>query len=219
VIGMRGAGAALVAAAALFWISWILMPGVGVTDARRIFELVSAQRPLAAASVVVQLVSAVLYVPPLLGVVARPDLGTRRDVQWGAGLWLVGATGSAADAVLHLLAYAMTAPGLDPAPLVPVMEFMQGPGLLLLAPLLAAFFVGGAWLSVSLGRAGVVSRWNPALHGLALVVALAGAAAARADLVAPRLVGLAFLLVICAAQAWLGVALRALRMSAPRSAS
>jgi hypothetical protein len=77
--------------------------------------------------------------------------------------------GSAADAVLHLLAYAMTAPGLD------TMAFMQGPGLLLLAPLILCFFVGGAWLSVALARAGIVPRWNPLLHGAA--VGVAGSAA------------------------------------------
>jgi hypothetical protein len=42
-------------------------------------------------------------------------------------LLLLGAMGSAADAVLHLLAYAMTAPGLDRGPLLEVMAFMQGP--------------------------------------------------------------------------------------------
>jgi hypothetical protein len=83
--------------------------------------------------------------------------------------------GSAADAVLHLLAYAMTAPGLDTGSLLRVMAFMQGPGLLLLAPLILCFFVGGAWLSVALARAGIVPRWNPLLHGAA--VGVAGSAA------------------------------------------
>jgi hypothetical protein len=77
-------------------------------------------------SVVVQLVSAVLYVPALLGLLARTRLGRIRGVRWGAALLLIGAMGSAADAVLHLLAYAMTAPNLDRATLVTVMTFMQG---------------------------------------------------------------------------------------------
>jgi hypothetical protein len=43
------AGICLAAAAGLFWLSWALMPGVGVTDAGRIFELVASQRPACAA--------------------------------------------------------------------------------------------------------------------------------------------------------------------------
>ncbi|HWQ35241.1 MAG TPA: hypothetical protein VNQ79_20515 [Blastocatellia bacterium] len=125
------------------------MPGVGVTDAEQIFRLVASQRSLVAASVIIQLISAVLYVPALLGTAseaiftvsvncdppAQALLGTASEaitgqipgVKWSAGLLLVGATGSAADAVLHLLAYAMTAPGLDLATLIRVMAFMQGP--------------------------------------------------------------------------------------------
>ena len=38
----------LSAAAVLFWLSWALMPGVGVTDPAQIFALVSSQRPLVA---------------------------------------------------------------------------------------------------------------------------------------------------------------------------
>jgi hypothetical protein len=56
----RLAGASRVAAAALFWLSWLLMPGVGVTDTRRSFELVGARRSAVLASVVLQLVSAAL---------------------------------------------------------------------------------------------------------------------------------------------------------------
>jgi hypothetical protein len=115
--------------------------------------------------------------------------------------------GSAADAVLHLLAYAMTAPGLDTGSLLRVMAFMQGPGLLLLAPLILCFFVGGAWLSVALARAGIVPRWNPLLHGAAVGVAGVGGALASAGLVSPRIVGLAFLALVSAAQVAVGVAL------------
>jgi len=32
----RNAGLLLIIAAALFWLSWLLMPGVGVTDAAKI---------------------------------------------------------------------------------------------------------------------------------------------------------------------------------------
>jgi hypothetical protein len=204
----RLAGASLVAAAALFWVSWLLMPGVGVTDTQRIFELVGARRSAVLASVVLQLASAALYAPALVGVAARPALGSRSAVRVGAGLLLVGAMGSAADAVLHLLAYAMTAPGLDRAALAPAMEFMQGRGLALLAPLLLAFFAGSGWLSVAFARAGAVSRWNPRLLLLAGLVALGGAALAARGVVSGRAVGLVALGLVSAAQGWLGIAIR-----------
>jgi hypothetical protein len=195
----------LTAAAALFWAAWVLMPGVGVTDPAQIFQLVSARRSLVAISVVVQLVSAVLYVPALLA--ALQDGSRIRGVRAGAGLLLVGAMGSAADAVLHLLAYAMTMPGLEPVTLTRVMAFMQGPGLVLLAPMILSFFAGGAALSIAFARAGIVSRWNPALHLAALAVAVAGGALASAGLMSARAVGLAVLALFSAPQCLVGVAL------------
>lgn len=36
--------AALIAAAFLFWLAWVLMPGVGVTDTLQIFSLVGPRR-------------------------------------------------------------------------------------------------------------------------------------------------------------------------------
>jgi hypothetical protein len=199
----RSSGVLLASAAALFWLAWSFMPGVGVTDARRIFELVGSQRGDVLVSVIVQLVSAVLYVPALLGVAADARLGAWR----AAGVLLVGAMGSAADAVLHLLAYAMTAPGVDPAPMIPVMQFMQGPGLALLGPLLLAFFAGGAWLSIAAARAGLVPRWNPWLHAIAIGVAIAGGASAKAGIGSPRIAGLAMLAIVSAAQIQVGLGL------------
>lgn len=201
------AGMSLVAAAVSFWLSWLLMPGVGVTDAERIFELVASQRSSVAFSVVAQLLSAVLYVPALLGVVSRAEFGSAPSVRRGAGLLLVGAMGSAADAILHLLAYAMTAPDLESGSLIRVMEFMQGPGLLLLAPLIACFFLGGAWLSVALAKVGVVSRGSAHLHGVAVGVAVVGGALASTGMVPARAVGLAALGAVSGAQVWVGVAL------------
>lgn len=201
-------GLLFVAASVLFWISWLLMPGVGVTDAAQIFALVGSHRSLVAMSVVTQLVSAILYVPALAGVLSDADLRAVRAVRWGAGLLLVGAMGSAADAVLHLLAFAMTAPGVDHASMVPVMAFMQGQGLMLLAPLILSLFVGGAVLSIALARAGVVSRWNPWMHAIAMAAAVIGGALASSGLVPARVVGLAFLAVVAASQVWVGMVLQ-----------
>ena len=122
---IRRPGPCLAAAAALFWACWLLMPGVGVTDAERILELVGSRRSAVLASVIVQLVSALLYSPALVGMVADARLGADPGVRRGAALLLAGAMGSAADAVLHLLAYAMTLPGQDAGALAAVMRFMQ----------------------------------------------------------------------------------------------
>src|SRR5690349_6199653 len=100
----------MAAAGTLFWLAWALMPGVGVTDPAQIFALVSAHRPFVAVSVLVQLISAMCYAPAVVAFASHPDWRRLATVRWGAALLAIGAMGSAADAVLHLLAYAMTAP-------------------------------------------------------------------------------------------------------------
>jgi hypothetical protein len=150
------------------------------------------------ASVIAQLVSAACYAPALVGVARLPEAAGRRSLVAGAVLLLIGAMGSAADAILHLLAVEMVAPGIDRTAMVPVMERMQGPNLVLLAPLILAFFVGSLVLAIGFVRAGLVSRWNPWLFALAPpALALGG--------------GLALLACVSASQAWLGVALRGAR--------
>jgi hypothetical protein len=190
------------------------MPGVGVTDPAAIFALVSAQRRSVATSVIVQLVSAVLYIPALVGLVADPQLGPQRGVRAAAGLMSAGAMGSVADAVLHLLAFAMTAHGVDSHAMIPVMGFMQGSGLLLVSPLILAFFVGGGWLSYALARTGSVPRAVGHLHWAAPLVAAIGGALATNGLVSARAIGLLALGCVAAAQIWTGVALSA--RTAPR---
>lgn len=204
---MQRTGLLLIGSALLFWLSWLLMPGVGVTDARQIFALVTTQRSLVMASVVIQLISAVLYVPALLGVVSDKKLGGVPTVQRWSGVLLVGVIGSAADAVLHLLAFAMTEPGLEIETLVRVMSFMQGPGLLLLAPLILCFFIGVGGLSLAFANARIMSPWNFRLHLIAIVVAVIGGLLATKGLIPSRVVGLVALGIISAAQVWIGIAL------------
>ena len=199
-----------VAAAGLFWSSWWLMPGVGVTDASEIFNLVGSRRPYVMLSVITQLLSAALYVPALLGISHTSD----RGVRWGAGLLLLGAIGSAIDAIFHLLAYAMTAPGLERAALLQVMAFMQGPGLRLVAPFIISFFAGSVVLSIALTRKHAVSKSSGYTFLIALGIALAGAPAASAGIVSPRAVGLSILAAVTMAQAILGAELGRLELRA-----
>ena len=190
----RAAGLNLVAAALCFWLAWWLMPAVGITDTREIFAQVAAHAAAVRASVILQLGSTALYVAGLVGVLQLPEAGRHRSLVAGAALLLLGTAGSAADAVLHLLAVEMVAPGIDRDAMIPVMERMQGPNLALLGPLIASFFAGSIVLALGAARAGIVSRWNPWLFAAALpALALGG--------------GLALLACVCASQAWLGVAL------------
>jgi hypothetical protein len=187
------------------------MPGVGITDAQKILDGVAQQRALVSASVVVQLFSAACYAPALIGLVARPSAGSDRQMCTAAIFLLIGAMGSAADAIFHLLAYAMTAPGLDPSSFVGLMQIMQGQGLRFILPLSAAFLVGSVWLSVVLARRHLVSLWNPALHGLALGVAIAGGLLSSDVGVSDRTVGLAVIALVVGSQIWAGAALVGIR--------
>jgi hypothetical protein len=103
----------------LFWLSWLLMPAVGITDTREIFERVAANAASVRASVILQLASAACYAPALVGIARLPEAAQRRSLVAGAVLLLLGAMGSAADAVLHLLAVEMVAPGIDRDAMIP----------------------------------------------------------------------------------------------------
>ena len=203
----RIAGASLIAAAALFWLSWLLMPGVGITDAGRILDLVGQQPARVRASVAAQLLSAACYAPALVGFVATRRLRRQRAIRVGSILLSIGAMGSAADAVFHLLAVEMVGPDIDRAAVLPVMARMQGAGLLFIAPMILAFFVGSGVLALGFARAGVVARVNPYTVLLAVALAGVGGSLAAGNAAAARAVGLGVLGLVSASQAWLGVAL------------
>lgn len=179
--GVRGiAGACLIGAGVSFWLAWFLMPLPGTTDAAFILEQVALTRGSVFASVAVQLVSSALLVPGVLGVVQATPLRESRSAFLAASLVGIGATGFAADAIYHLLAAEMVAPGVSREAMLPVMERFQSADLVFIVPQLLALVVGVAWLALLAARAGAASRWTPRLLALALVVAVAGGAAARA---------------------------------------
>ena len=204
----RVASVSLIGAAVLFGVAWFLMPVAGVTDAEEIFRIVSPQRGAVLAASILALLAAVLYVPAMIAIIRSTDQPYHARVWRPAAILTVGTLGLATDAIDHLLAYAMTAPGVDQSAQVEVMAWMQGPALLLISPLFASFFVGAVWLSVAFARAGAISRWNPGLYGVALGIAVVGAALATAtDLIETRTVGVLTLGTVAVAQAWLGVVL------------
>jgi hypothetical protein len=185
----------LVAAAVLFWVAWLLMPAVGITDAQLIFDLVGTHRSQVLASSVVQLVSAACYAPALVQLA-----GAHPPFRVGAVLLLIGAMGSAADAIFHQVAYEMTAPGVPAEAMLPVMARMQGPGLVWILPLIFCFFAGSVALFLAARRAGSprAARVVWMLVG-ALAAALAGCAVANV-LVPGRAIGLTVLALVSALQ-------------------
>lgn len=203
---MRATGAWLLLASAGFWLSWWLMPGVGVTDTATIFALVSQQRAGVYASVVVQLISAAAYVVGAGRLLASDRARASRAMRVGGALLAVGGVGSAADAMFHLVAFEMTAPGTDLPAMVPVMQRLQGPDLGLLAPFIVAFLAGHILVALAwrnhdrLARAG----WWLVVSLPAVVVL--GAFARRADLVSGRIVGLAVLGVVSGSLALVAIA-------------
>lgn len=206
-MSQRFAGAALLLAAALFWLAWALMPGVGITDAGRILELVGEHAARVRVSVAAQLLSAACYAPALVGIVATRRLRRQRAVRAGAILLSIGAMGSAADAVFHLLAAEMVAPGVDRAAMLPVMARLQGAGLLYIAPLILCFFAGSAVLALGFVRAGAAPRASVLLLLAALALAVVGGPLASGADAAARAVGLGVLGLVSASQVWLGLAL------------
>jgi hypothetical protein len=189
--GRIGLGLAAVA----FFGAWLLMPGVGITDAERIFALVGAHRGQVMLSSVLQLFSAACYAPAAVAlVVARPTLRV------SAALLLVGAMGSAADAVFHLFAYEMTAPGAPREALLPVMARMQGPGLVWILPLIACFFVGTGLLARAAHRADGGRSGRRVAIGLAVVLALLFTLAFARQIAPGRAIGLALLAWAAASQ-------------------
>jgi catechol 2,3-dioxygenase-like lactoylglutathione lyase family enzyme len=187
------AGAWLVAASLGFWLAWWLMPGVGVTDPAQVLALVGGSRPSVYLSVLFQLASAAAYAPGVAGLLGSRLARASRGVRLGGVLLLIGAMGSAADAVYHLVAYEMTAPGIETDAMRLVQQRLQGPDLALLLPFVAAFFAGHALLVLGLARRGYAPRAGRALLAAVPVVATAGALAASAGLVPARWVGLAAL--------------------------
>ena len=205
---MRGiAGTSLVVASVGFWLSWMLMPGVGVTDTATIFALVGANRSSVFASVVLQLLSAAAYAPALVAIAASDHARESRAMRAGCVLLAIGAMGSAADAVFHLVAYEMADPAVMSEAMAPVMRRLQGPDLGLLLPFVVAFFSGSAVLAVARRKGGTFARVGFLALIAAPAVLLAGAPLVRFGLLAGRVVGLAFLGAIAGSLAMMGLSM------------
>jgi hypothetical protein len=85
--------------AIMFWISWALMPGVGIMDAARILELVGTQPDRLLLSSILQLGSAALFALAVLGLARRFPRSRNAWAAVGSSLLAVGACGDTADAI------------------------------------------------------------------------------------------------------------------------
>ncbi|WP_207496080.1 hypothetical protein [Aridibaculum aurantiacum] len=167
------AGILLIFAAVTYFASWALMPDQGTADTAHILSIVQQERQWVLASVIVQIISSVLYIPALfLMVHALPFKGPSLV---GVVLLAIGAMGMCADAFFHLLAYFMTDDAVHMKEgVVQVMTSMQTKGLRFLVPLLLPFFVGTTILADGLRRLQIVSRLPLILATAAFLVAMAG---------------------------------------------
>jgi len=203
----RIGGACLVGAALSFWLAWFLMPMPGTTDVAFILDQVGAAPDRVWLSVAVQLLSAALFVPGLLAFVLEVERRSPRLGFAAASLSGIGATGFAADAIYHLLAYEMVRPGVSRDVMLPLMARFQSADLIFVAPQLLALLVGLGLASLAASRAGLVPRANPWLHIVALGVAVFGGLVAHATGAGRRLVALCVLGVFSLAVAWVGIGL------------
>jgi hypothetical protein len=170
-------GLALAAGAGCVFIAWSLMPDAATNDAGHILAAVASARARVHASALLQLVGAALLVPGLVA-----EARERRSATLALIVTLWGVLGMAADAVFHQLAYEMTAPGVAPDAVVPVMQKMQTVELAPHLPLLFAFVLGPILLGWRLRRDG---GWS-----IPAALLVAPAATIPVGVLAVRLVGL-----------------------------
>jgi len=150
-------GSLLLLAAITFWISWFLMPDPGTTDTNHILAIVKQARTSVLCSVIIQIVSSILYVSALF--LLTRFLLQKKIRLAGFILFGIGAMGLCADAFFHLLAYFMTDDSVNiQQDVVRVMSFMQTTGVVFLIPLLLPLFVGSLVLAIGLKKQRIISK-------------------------------------------------------------
>lgn len=149
----------LILAALTFWISWYLMPDPGTVDTVRILNMVKEDRVAVLYSVIIQIISSMLYVLALFFLIRQINPG--KTTMAGAVLLGIGTLGLCSDAFFHLLAWFMTDNSVTiQADVIRVMDFMQTDGVTFLLPILLPFFAGNLILAIGLNRQKIVSK-NP----------------------------------------------------------
>jgi len=146
----------MIAAGLTFWLSWFLMPDPGTTDTAHILSIVKQSRNSVFVSVIVQIISSVLYAAALF-LLVKISFAQKRTLT-GAIVLGIGVMGLCADAFFHLLAWFMTHESVTiQEDVVRVMEFMQTDALFFLVPLLLPFFIGSLVLGIGLQQQAITS--------------------------------------------------------------
>lgn len=162
-------GYLLILAALTFWLSWFLMPDPGTTDTNHILTIVKQFRTSVLYSVIIQIVSSVLYVGALI-LLIKVSFPKGKTLT-GIALLGIGAMGLCADAFFHLLAWYMTDSSVTiQEDVVRVMEFMQTDALIFLVPLLLPLFIGSPVLAIGLHKQGMLSRIPALIFIVALLI-------------------------------------------------
>jgi hypothetical protein len=200
----RRGGLWLILAAATFWPAWVLMPDAGTNDAGHILEVVRANRDSVWWSAVIHLVTSVALVAAVVGIQSARRVSESTWARTGACLVLIGSLGVCADAFFHLMAYYLTAHGVDPAAVQEPMRLLQTQGVAFLVPLLLALVAGGWVYAAGLQRAGVLTGVAWYLFVLAVGFALVGGAVVAGTGQGRRVVVLGFLGLIALGYAWIG---------------
>lgn len=163
----------MILAALSFWAGWFLMPDPGTTDTEHILDIVRASRKAVLCSVILQIISSVLFMVSLFLLLCRNIVANRMIIS-GVVLFGIGAMGMCADAFFHLLAWFMTQRDVNiQADVVKVMELMQTKGLYFLVPLMIPFFIGSLLLSIELYKQKAVSRKPMVILSSSLLVGIA----------------------------------------------
>lgn len=173
-------GYVFILAAITFWISWFLMPDPGTTDANHILQIVKESRMNVLSSVIIQIISSVLYVIALFGL-TRDFLASKKIKLIGVILLGIGALGLCADAFFHLLAFFMTDNSVNiQKDVVRTMKFMQTTGVVFLLPLLLPLFIGSLVLSNGMKKQGMISKSATVIFIVAFSIAILGGISSNA---------------------------------------
>jgi len=178
-------GSILILASFGFFISWFLMPDPGTTDTTHILSIVQASRITVLTSIIIQIVTCVLYLIALF-LLARISFRQKRSALAGIILLAVGVMGLCSDAFFHLLAYFMTDDSVTiQQDVVRVMDFMQTSGVAFLLPILLPFFIGTLVVAVTFNKQGIVTKASQNIIIAAFLIGIVSAFAKKTHICEP----------------------------------
>jgi len=171
-------GMLLILAAFTFLLSWWLMPDPGTTDTSHILQIVKQSRTAVVASVIIQILSSILYILAMLMIVKI--ISPERTTMAGITLLAIGAMGLCSDAFFHLLAWFMTDNSVTiQKDVIQVMTFMQTDALLFLVPILLPLLFGSLVLAMGLNKQKIISNKSKIVFTTAFVIGILSAAAGK----------------------------------------